>query len=212
MKISKIGLGELDTNCYIVTDEQTGRNAIVDPDEYSPALARLFNAKRITKIDYILLTHGHFDHIGGVDKIKSIFNDAKIVIGAQDEEMLADGFKNGSFLFEGFEQKTQSAADILVNDGDELLLGEIKIKVMHTPGHTKGGVCYIAENSIFSGDTMFRFGCGRTDMYGGSGPQLMASLQALADLEGDYDVYPGHGAATTLKYEREHSPYLRRDI
>ena len=111
----------------------------------------------------------------------------------------------------GCEQKSVSA-DRLLQDGDEIMLGETKIKVMHTPGHTPGGVCYIieSERTIFTGDTLFSLTAGRTDLVGGDDFMLISSLKKIAGLDGDYKVYPGHNRSTTLDYERTHNRYLRR--
>ena len=201
-------LGELYTNCYIVTDEATGKVAVVDPGDYDDRIAAVLAKKG--RVDYILLTHGHFDHIGGAERIRKSFG-AKVVISQEDAELLSDAMKNGSMIFCGYEEKV-SDADIIVKDGDIIEMGSIGFKVMLTPGHTRGSVCFIAENSIFSGDTLFANGCGRCDMYGGDARAMLTSLKALADLDGDYNVYPGHGSATTLQKERNNNPYIRRDL
>ena len=194
------------TNTYIVTDEETGETAVVDPalDEES-----LIGKLKDKNVKYILITHGHFDHIGGVNFIKERTG-AKVVVHKEEEEMLLDGKKNEFTKKFGCDMQP-IYADVLVEDGTELSFGNSKIKVMHTPGHTKGGVCYIFEDDrvIFSGDTLFYLTVGRTDLYGGDPRTELMSLAKISELEGDYKVYPGHDQSTTLNFEREHNRYMR---
>ncbi len=190
-----------ETNTYIVTCEETGETAVVDPSLSEESLIQKLEDK---KVKYILLTHGHYDHIGGVNLVKEKTG-AKVVIHKEDEEMLCDKNKNYGT------DSTLIYADILVEDGSELPYGNSKIKVLHTPGHTKGGVCYIFEDDrvLFSGDTLFRLTAGRTDLYGGDARTELMSLAKIAELDGDYKVYPGHDAATTLDFERQYNRYMR---
>lgn len=190
-----------ETNTYIVTDEATGETAVVDPSLPEEALVQKLEGKNVK---YILLTHGHFDHIGGVNFVKEKTG-AKVVVHKYDEEMLCDKNKNYGT------ESTPIYADILVEDGSEIPFGNTKIKVLHTPGHTKGGVCYIFEDDrvMFSGDTLFRLTAGRTDLYGGDARTELMSLAKIADLDGDYKVYPGHDQSTTLDFEREYNRYMR---
>ena len=190
-----------ETNTYIVTDEETGETLVVDP---SLPEEKLIEKLKPEKVKYILITHGHFDHIGGVNFVKEKTG-AKAVIHKADEEMLCDTKKNCG------DNDTPIYADILVEDGSEIPFGNTKIKVLHTPGHTKGGVCYIFEDDrvMFSGDTLFRLTAGRTDLYGGDARTELMSLAKIADLDGDYKVYPGHDQSTTLDFEREYNRYMR---
>ncbi len=189
------------TNTYIVTCEETGETLVVDP---SLPEESLFEKLKDKNVKYILLTHGHFDHIGGVNFVKEKTG-AKAVIHKADEEMLCDSNKNCGG------NNIPIYADILVEDGSELPFGNTKIKVLHTPGHSKGGVCYIFPDDrvLFSGDTLFRLTAGRTDLYGGDARTELISLAKIADLDGDYKVYPGHEEATTLDFEREYNRYIR---
>lgn len=210
MKIKHVVLEhEIFSNCYLLVDEKTGEGAVVDPAWYGDALKKAIGD---TKIKYILLTHGHFDHIFGVHGLREA-SGAKVVIHEKDAGHLLDPKKS---LAEGNFTETQIPveADMFVKDGDILTLGDEEIKVMHTPGHTMGSVCYICENDrvIFSGDTLFCMTAGRTDFPDGSDEMMIASLKRLIALEGDYVVYPGHNRMTTLESERKRNWYIRRMV
>lgn len=159
-----------------------------------------------TDLKYILLTHGHFDHIIGARDTKAKYG-AKVVISSEDEPMLSSSKLSLAAFCNAPQNDVE--ADIVVADGDEITLGDIVIKVMSTPGHTLGSVCYIAGNCIFSGDTLFYCSCGRTDFPSGSPEQMMSSLQKLKALDGDYKVYTGHNNLTTLDFERKNNPYMK---
>lgn len=195
------------TNTYIVTDNETGDIAVVDPSLPEESLLEKINGKNVK---YILLTHGHFDHICGAKMVKDNTG-AKVVIHKDEEEMLHDVEKNEFAInCQGYEFP-EVDADIVAEDGTEIMLGNSKITVMHTPGHSMGGVCYLFmdDKVMFSGDTLFRLCAGRTDLYGGNGRQELRSLAKIGELEGNYIVYPGHEEETTLDYERENNRYMR---
>ncbi len=193
-------------NCYILKDEKSGEAIVVDPGAYNKRFEAMLRQEGITDLKYILLTHGHFDHIGGVERLKTFFG-GEIVIHREDEACLHNGDKSLASGF-GFEQINVKADKILC-DGDELVLGDYAIRVIHTPGHTKGSVCYVVSDMIFSGDTLFKGTIGRTDFPGGSFDEIVKSLSGLASLEGDYKVYPGHDVSTTLERERRYNPYMK---
>lgn len=155
------------------------------------------------------MTHGHFDHILGVCGLKE-FTGAKVLIHKLDGDCLLDENKSlCSWECPGKQKKM--SVDILLSDNDKISIGDAVLRVMHTPGHTKGGVCYIDEKDklIFSGDTLFCLSAGRTDFPGGSTKELFESLKRLRDLPGDYTVCPGHNKATTLDFERKNNRYMR---
>lgn len=203
MKVISEKFGSMDNNCSLIIDEKTNQSALVDCNEFSQKMIDMIGD---TDLKYILLTHGHFDHIIGVKSVKEKYG-AQVVISKEDEPML-NSSKLSLAVFCNAPQNNVDA-DIIVKDGDEITLGETKIKVMATPGHTSGSVCYIAENCIFSGDTLFYCSCGRTDFPSGSHEQMMSSLQKLKVLDGDYKVYTGHNNLTTLDFERKNNPYMK---
>ncbi|WP_455484868.1 MBL fold metallo-hydrolase [Eubacterium sp.] len=203
MRVISEKFGSMDNNCSLIIDEKTNQSALVDCNEFSQKMIDMIGD---TDLKYILLTHGHFDHIIGVKSVKEKYG-AQVVISKEDEPML-NSSKLSLAAFCNAPQNNVDA-DIIVKDGDEITLGEIKIKVMATPGHTSGSVCYIAENCIFSGDTLFYCSCGRTDFPSGSPEQMMSSLQKLKALDGDYKVYTGHNNLTTLDFERKNNPYMK---
>ena len=194
-------------NTYIVTDVETGDTAVVDPALPEQELIDKLNGKNVK---YVLLTHGHFDHTCGAKMVKENTG-AKVVIHREDEEMLHDVEKTEFEMNCCGYPFPEVDADILLEDETELMLGNTKITVMHTPGHSKGGVCYLFKEDavMFSGDTLFRLTAGRTDLYGGNGRQELRSLAKIGELEGNYKVYPGHMEDTTLDFERENNRYIR---
>lgn len=208
LNVIRFVIGEIETNTYVL--ESDGVFAVLDPAFENAELLDFLKSKNVK---YVLLTHGHFDHISGVNSVARATG-AKVCVHSLDGEMLLDG--NKSYYNSHFSSVQEPIkADIILNAGDELNLGEAKVRVMHTKGHTNGSVCYILENEriIFSGDTLFRLSAGRTDLAGINpvlaGRNELASLKKLAALDGDYTVYPGHGEETTLQFERENNRYMR---
>lgn len=202
-QIKSITLGELGNNCYLITDQASGLSALVDCTDDSKEMRDFIGS---AKLEYILLTHGHFDHIGGVAAISRDYG-AKVVISAQDASMLSSGKASLSAFF-GIKQD-KITPDLTVSEGSSLMLGETQIKVLATPGHTKGGVCYLLKNCIFTGDTLFFCSCGRTDFPGGSSKEIMQSLKRLATLEDSLKVYPGHDRTSTIAFEKANNPFMR---
>ena len=202
MQIKYFPISGNGANCYLVKTASAA--VVIDPFQVDVRIITFFKENQNAQ-KYILLTHCHFDHILGAEELRELF-DAKIVIGEMDNIGLMDANISLS-NWVGLSQNPFSA-DILVKEGDLLDLGDVTFKVMHTPGHTEGSVCYIAEDVIFSGDTLFKGSIGRTDFPTGDFAKLNASLQRLKNLGQDYTVYSGHGNPTTLYYEIKTNPYM----
>ena len=211
IKIERFVVGEIEANCFFVTDDEENLAFLVDTGDYSFELKKRIKEFGAEKVKYILLTHGHLDHIGYASEMREEFPSAKIVIGKDDAHFTNEDDLNLSSLF-GMTFR-HFDADILVEDESELAFGSKKIKVISTPGHTKGGVCYIFGDCIFTGDTLFRGCVGRTDFPTSSKEDMKKSLEKLEALDGNYKVYCGHESNTTLDYERKNNIYMiRKDL
>ena len=207
MRITNLPSGALQANTYLAVDEKTNEGFIVDPGGYNKVLTKEVRDNDIN-IKYIILTHGHSDHICGVNEHKAEFPDAKIVAYKDEEAMLENPNLNQS---PGFGVPYSTKADILVSDGDELKVGDVTLKFIHTPGHTEGGMCiYVKEaKALFSGDTLFRQSIGRTDFSGGSYKEIMDSIRKkLFLLPDDTNVFPGHMGMTSIGFEKENNPFV----
>lgn len=203
MEILVIPVGYLQENSYIAYDEDKVA-VVIDPGDEGQKLVEAIRDRGLD-VRYILLTHGHFDHTGAVMEIKNEFG-AKLCVSGEDAEMLTD--PQLSLAMRQRWKPEDISIDLLLSDGDVIEAGKMRFEVIATPGHSKGSVTYRCENVLFTGDTLFQGDCGRTDLYGGSYEQIKASLRRLADLEGDYQVLPGHGPDSTLEEERLHNIYM----
>lgn len=198
MNIKTIPVGQFETNCYVVINEETLECVVIDPGDESNTILDYMESNKL-KCKAIMLTHGHFDHVGAVNEIYKATG-CTVYINERDE-----GYKVGmsGMLFKLPEGgKTYDEGDVIVEAG-------LAFKVLATPGHTPGGVSLICENALFVGDTMFRGSCGRTDLPGGDMTEELKSLKKLCALPGDYEVYPGHMDSTTLERERRFNYYCR---
>ena len=197
MNIKLMQVGPIGTNCYIL--EHDNKIAVIDPgDEAGRILGEL--KKSDAQVEYILLTHGHYDHTTAVPELHKALPQAGIYIHRAD----ADGAGNTLFPLAG-----QVEGLLFYGEGDTLPLGSLTIEVMHTPGHSPGSVTLKAGDVLFTGDTLFAGSMGRTDLSGGNEEEIMASLKRLGKLEGDFTVCPGHMQTSTLDQERKTNPYLR---
>lgn len=206
MKVQKFTGGILETNCYLITDEATGKMAILDPGAVLPELDEAIETGGRENVEYILLTHGHFDHIGAAEHYKNVTR-ASIVIGEEDAAFTQDNELSLGMLYSSYGIKPFQA-DKKVKNGERFLLGKTEFLVLHTPGHTRGSCSYVTDGVIFTGDLLMYMSIGRTDFPTGDYEQMKDSLQSIASLAGDYRIYPGHGECTTLEQERERNPYL----
>lgn len=207
MKITNLPSGMLQVNTYLAVDEETKKGFIVDPGGYNPVLTKTVKEEN-ADIEYIILTHGHSDHICGVREHLEDFPGAKVVAHADEEPMLHDVKFNFSAEF-GMPYTID--ADIYVNDGDSLKVGNMELEFFHTPGHSPGGMCIYAvkDGVLFSGDTLFRQSVGRTDFPGCSFKDLADSIrQKLFVLPDETQVFPGHMGPTQIGFEKRNNPFV----
>ena len=203
-------LGAIQTNCYFIINENIGEALIVDPADKADYIISKCAELQI-KPAAILLTHGHFDHIGAAGRLKEAFN-IPVYAGAAEKELLSDSRLNRSSIF-GREPFTEEA-DVWLSDGETVELAGITVKIIATPGHTAGGICFYieSENVLFSGDTLFSGSFGRTDLPTGSAADLVSSiinkLFVYPDFSDETKVYPGHGPETSMGYEKKNNPVL----
>ena len=199
MNVKSLQVGTIRTNCYILEDEATKAAAIIDPGDDAERILAIVKEDGV-EVEYILLTHGHYDHTTAVPELHKALPNAKIYIHA------ADAHGAGSKLFP---LAGQVDGLLTYDEGDTLTLGTLTIQVLHTPGHSRGSVCLLVGDTLFSGDTLFCRSMGRTDLEGGDYAQMMASLKRLGKLEGNLKVLPGHEWASTLDLEREYNYFLK---
>lgn len=206
MILKGIEISAMAVNCYIVGCEETRQVAVIDPGGNPRAILAMLKQDNL-QAQYIINTHGHIDHIGANRAIKEA-TDAKILIHPADAKMLTSTAANFSFLMGT--KVTSPAADQFINDGDIIKIGNtVELEVIHTPGHSAGGVCLKTGDIIFVGDTLFYGSIGRTDFPGGSHKQLINAIKTRLLVYSDETVcYPGHGPATTIGFERKHNPFL----
>ncbi|WP_138494750.1 MBL fold metallo-hydrolase [Paenibacillus pinistramenti] len=206
LKIDSFALGPLQTNAYLLQGDEAGRAVIIDPGSNPAALIRRIEH---LEIEAILLTHAHFDHIGGVDQIRKLKN-CPVYVHPIEAQWLSSPKLNGSLMWTDVtEPVATDDAEFDLGQGQTLsFLGE-SFKVYHTPGHSPGSVSFLCGKHLFSGDVLFRQGVGRTDLPGGRENDLIDSIRGtLYRFEDDVVVYPGHGPRTTIGYERSHNPYV----
>jgi hydroxyacylglutathione hydrolase len=194
--------GLLSSNCYILGEG--GEAAVIDPGAKEEDIKQVLAAQQLS-LKYIILTHAHIDHICRMEQLHNSCG-GKVVVHKDDAPLLGNPLLNAAFLF-GLDT-VFNEADICVKDGDILEIGGLKLEILHTPGHTPGSMCIRAGDELFTGDTLFRLGVGRTDLGAGDHDLLMKSLKKLMTLNDSIKVYPGHGSATDIGYERSNNMYM----
>ena len=205
IKINYDVVGMIQTNCYLIEDEATGKRAVIDPGDHSDALIAEID-KRGGTLDYLLLTHGHYDHVIGAAELCDRYH--PVVCAAEEEmELLRSGICNRSSVHNI--RINAFNVDRLLHDGDVIELGESRITFILTPGQTAGSGCYLVDDCIFSGDTIFCESIGRTDFETSSPRDMVKSVARIKALDGDRAIYPGHGMFSTLDHERKYNPFMQ---
>ncbi len=199
MKIEDFVVGPLQVNCYVAYDEESREAMIVDPGDNAGGILAILEQQRLQP-RYIVCTHGHFDHIGAVAAVKA-GTEAKVVLHGADLQIYEGAHDLAALM--GFSLEQQPAPDILVAEGDSLRLGNTIVTIMHTPGHSPGGICLLHGDLLLSGDTIFAGSIGRTDFPGGSLQAMKKSFRRIIDLPAETRIFPGHGPASTVADERE---------
>lgn len=202
MEVKRYQVGPIGTNCYFVGDEATKKGCIIDPGDEGARLVQEWQKFGYT-MEAILLTHGHYDHTTGLPEVAAAFPGAPIYVHQED---VCQGGKPE------FYQCAALSAMHYVHDGDTIAVGSMRFTVLETPGHTPGSVVFQTDRALFTGDTLFAGSCGRVDFPGGDWGQMCVSLRRLANLEGNYQVYPGHEQVSTLDNERAGNPFMRSAV
>jgi len=198
MLIKTLVVGMMQNNCYIITDEDTMKCAIIDPGAESGTILDYIESNKL-KPEAVFITHGHFDHSMALEAILEAINipvyinKLEVKRSGERERHLIDEYKNMKYC----------------KDGDVIFIGNLEFKIIDTPGHSPGSITIMCNDALFTGDTLFHGDCGRTDLEGGSRETILGSLKLLAELEGDFEVYPGHEEATTLSAERNNNLDMR---
>ncbi len=205
MIIKQFVAGLIENNMYLVVDENTREAVVIDAPADIPELKKTVDELG-AKVKYILITHGHFDHIMGLNSLKKTLNAPAVI--CKEDIVISDKINDFTRLF-GVPDSVPPTYEKFVKDGDVIEVGDLKIKVIQTAGHTEGGVCYLVDENLFSGDTLFRQSVGRTDLYGGSFEKICHSVKdILFNLDENTKVFPGHGDITTIAYEKKYNEII----
>lgn len=208
MKILHLTVGMVQTNCYILFDENSREGAVIDPGDNAPAILQALDSEAI-QLRYVLLTHAHFDHILAVHDV--VEKTGAALVCPKGDLWLLKPENMGQFRYAAHGYR-QTPVDIAAEEGTEISFGGMTARYLSTPGHTPGSSVIQVGDVLFTGDTLFRRECGRCDLEGGDFDQMLRSLKRLYELPGDYQVLPGHEGASTLQQEREWNPYMRQAI
>lgn len=203
MLIKSIAVGPLQANCFIIADEKTKKAMVIDPGDEPDRIMDIIKTNELS-VDYIICTHGHFDHVGAVSDIKKETN-ADVLIHQDELQIYKAALDMAAFW--GYDIDPLPDPDRFVNDEDEIKIGGLVFKVMHTPGHSPGCICIYGEGSVITGDTLFAGSVGRTDFYGGDGLKLKQSFKKLMKLPENTKVLPGHGEITTIGREKQENMF-----
>jgi hydroxyacylglutathione hydrolase len=204
MDIDWLAVGPLQTNCYVISDKQTLDAIVVDPGDDADKILRLIGQKKL-KVLMIVCTHGHFDHVGAVSRLKEKTG-ARVALNLDDIEIYSKAQDQAAFWEYRIEPPPEP--DLFLADGDKVVVGHLNFEVLHTPGHSPGGICLYGEGVIVSGDTIFAGSVGRTDFYGGSIEELKKSFVEILSLPPETRILPGHGEWSTVKEEKETNFFL----
>ncbi|MBI4848594.1 MAG: MBL fold metallo-hydrolase [Nitrospirae bacterium] len=204
MVIKKLVIGPLQENCYIVADEMSDQSIVIDPGDEPDRVIELIKDSGL-HVSSVILTHAHFDHIGAAGDIKKATG-AKILVHEGDMELYKGVRDQASFW--GYDVEDLPEPDGFLNEGDEVRVGDMLFQVLHTPGHSPGGICLYGEGVVFSGDTIFQGSVGRTDFYGGDMMQLKESFKRIISLPDDTVILSGHGPETTVGREKEENFFV----
>lgn len=205
MIVKKYVVGAIEANCYLIYCEETKKAAIIDPGDSSTYMEDFIKNERLD-VEKIILTHGHSDHIGNVIEYKEQYN-AQIYAHTEEKVIINNASMN--YSPQVLNRKIIFDADCYVNDGDIINVGNIEFRVIHTPGHSPGGICLFSGDILFSGDTLFRESVGRTDFpYSNGGNLFMSIKNKLFILNDDIKVYPGHMQETTIGHEKLNNPFI----
>lgn len=201
MSIGRIAVGQLEVNCYIVSDDATKEAMVIDPGDEPDRILDYVTEKGLMLVK-IVCTHTHFDHIGALPELKESL---KVSIAMHKDEVVIYKRAKEMAAVWGFQIDDMPAPDVLLTDGDEVVVGGLKFKVLHTPGHTPGGICLLGNGVVITGDTLFAGSVGRTDLPGGNMPALKASFKRLMTLPAQTNVLPGHGPASSIGNEQSNN-------